>query len=215
MDVAFTDSSLDLQGLGASFPQDLAALEGACGTRFARMNQVHGDGVILVDRDPGGPAEHVETGDALITAEVGVGLMVRVADCVPILLADLTHGVVGAVHAGRAGLAAGVVPAAVRSMRALGAEDLLAWIGPHVCGGCYEVPDAMRDEVSRSVPQAWATTRAGTASLDLGAGVAAQLAQSAIEVHHVGGCTLEDRRLHSYRRDGVASGRLAGVVWLT
>ena len=50
---------------------------------------------------------------------------------------------------GRPGLAAGVVPATVAAMRERGATDITAWIGPHVCGGCYEVPAEMRDEVGR------------------------------------------------------------------
>ena len=89
-------------------------------------------------------------GDALVTAEPGTVLMVRVADCVPVLLADAGRGVVAAVHAGRPGLAAGVVPAAVAAMRALGADRVTAWVGPHVCGACYEVPDRLRGRGRRA-----------------------------------------------------------------
>ena len=102
-------------------------------------------------------------------------LMVRAADCVPVLLADPVAGVIGAAHPGRPGLAAGVVPATVAAMRERGATDITAWIGPHVCGGCYEVPAEMRDEVGALVPAAVATTTWGTPALDLGAGVRAQL----------------------------------------
>ena len=58
-------------------------------------------------------------------------------DPAPVLLADVDAGVVGAVHAGRPGMVAGVVPAAVRRMRDLGAERIVAAVGPSVCGRCY------------------------------------------------------------------------------
>lgn len=213
VDVAFTDSSLDLQGERPGFPAALAEVEAACGVRFARLSQVHGDDVLVVDR-PMGPDE-VPTGDALVTTSRGLGLMTRVADCVPLLLADPDAGVVAAVHAGRPGMALGIVARAVDCMGRAGAERIMAWLGPRVCGACYEVPAAMREEISAVVPAAWAETRWGTPALDIGAGVAAQLATLGVETTDVGGCTLEDPALHSYRRDGAAAGRLAGLVWLS
>ena len=213
VDVAFTDSSLDLQGLRPGFEQSLPALEAACGVRFARMNQVHGDTVLLVDEPGPAPTQPVPTADALVTATPGLGLMVRVADCVPVLLADPVTGVLGVVHAGRAGVVLDVVGRTVSRMREQGAGDLLAWVGPHVCGGCYEVPAAMREEVGAAVPQTRAETTWGTPSLDLGAGVRAQLVAHGVEPVEVARCTREDAALHSYRRDGERSGRLAGLVW--
>lgn len=213
VDVAFTDASLDLQGLRPGFEQSLPALEGACGVRFARMNQVHGETVLLVDEPGPAPTEPVPTADALVTTTPGLGLMVRVADCVPVLLADPATGVLGVVHAGRAGVALDVVGRTVRRMHEQGAHDLLAWVGPHVCGGCYEVPEQMREEVAAVVPQTRAETTWGTPALDLGAGVRAQLRAHGIDPVEVARCTREDEALHSYRRDGERSGRLAGLVW--
>ena len=103
------------------------------------------------------------TGDGLVTAEPGMVLMVRVADCVPVLLADPAAGVVAAVHAGRPGLAAGVVPAGRRGdARRSAPAGSRAWVGPHVCGACYEVPEQLRAEVSAVVPEAYAETSWGT-----------------------------------------------------
>lgn len=213
VDVAFTDASLDLQGLRPGFEQSLPALEAACGVRFARMNQVHGDTVLLVEEPGPAPAEQVPTADALVTTTPGLGLMVRVADCVPVLLADPTTGVLGVVHAGRAGVVLDVVGRTVERMHAQGAQELLAWVGPHVCGGCYEVPEQMREEVAAVVPQTHAETSWGTPALDLGSGVRAQLRAHGIDPVEVARCTREDDALHSYRRDGERSGRLAGLVW--
>jgi YfiH family protein len=212
VDVAFTDSSLDLQGLTDDFPHVLGRLEDEIGVPLARASQVHGDTVLVVDAPI--PLGHAPTADALVTTRRGLGLMVRVADCVPVVLADAEAGVVGAVHSGRHGMVLDIATRAVDVMRRQGASEIVAWMGPHVCGSCYEVPDEMRDEVGAVVPEACATTSWGTSSLDLGAGVRAQLERAGVEVLEVGDCTLETQTLHSYRRDGSAAGRFAGLVWL-
>jgi YfiH family protein len=178
------------------------------------MRQVHGRDVHLVDRAWLDARPDVPTADALVTALPGVGLVVRAADCVPVLLADVERGLVGAAHAGRNGMVAGVVPETVRALRELGARDLVAWVGPHVCGRCYEVPDDMRRDVVAAIPAADAETSWGTPALDIGAGVVAQLEDAGADVLDVGRCTREDEDLYSYRREGAKSGRLAGVVWV-
>lgn len=211
VEVGFTDRRLAL-GDAADHAARAAALGEVAvvtGARPQVMRQVHGRSVARVGAAAVDPPE----ADGLVSSEPGVALLTRAADCVPVLLADAEAGVVGAAHAGRPGVAAGVVPAVVAEMRALGAEALTAWVGPHVCGGCYEVPPQMRDEVAAVVPETWATTTWGTPALDLGAGVRAQLAAAGCTVRVVAGCTREDARWPSYRRDGGAAGRFAGVVW--
>jgi hypothetical protein len=152
--------------------------------------------------------------DGLVTDVPGVILLVRVADCVPLLLADVDRRVVAAAHAGRPGLVAGIVPATVARMRELGAERIVAWLGPSVCGRCYEVPAAMREQVAAAVPASFAETSWGTPAVDVGAGVVAQLQDDGVEVVDASRCTLEDDDLYSYRRQGTASGRLGGLVWV-
>lgn len=215
VEVAFTDASLDLQGNSEGFAASLAAVVEATGVPFARLTQVHGDTVVrVVDDPPAGPSDDVPSADALVTTRRGIGLMVRVADCVPVLLADPVVGVIGAVHAGRLGLALDIVGRAVGEMRDLGAVDVRAWVGPHVCGRCYEVPAEMRADVAARVPAAWAETSWGTPALDLGAGVASQLERHGVAAEHVNRCTLEDDQLHSHRRDADRAGRIAGLVWV-
>ncbi len=215
VEVAFTDATIDLQGDKDGFAASLASVVEATGVRFARLSQVHGDEVVhVVDDPPLGPSDDVPHADALVTTRRGTGLMVRVADCVPVLLADPCAGVVGAVHAGRLGLALDITTRTLERMRDLGADGIRAWIGPHVCGRCYEVPEAMRDEVAALVPAARSETSWGTPALDLGAGVVAQLEAAGVPAVHVDRCTLEDERLHSFRRDGARAGRIAGLVWI-
>jgi len=183
----------------------------APGDRLADLHQVHGAEVDVVEDRP--TADRPDA-DGLVTARAGVVLMVRAADCVPVLLADADAAVIGAAHCGRPGLAAGVVPATVGRMRDLGARSITAWIGPHVCGACYEVPESMQAAVGAAVPASVATTSWGTPSLDLGAGVRAQLAGEGVSVHDVSRCTRESEDLYSYRRDGDRAGRLAGLIRL-
>ena len=176
----------------------------------ARMRQVHGDSVAVVQA----PADELPEADGMVTTVPGLTLMVLVADCVPVLLADPGAGVVGVAHAGRAGVQRGVVTGVAQRMRDLGAERVTAWVGPHVCGACYEVPADMRSEVSDAAPQAWAETSWGTPSLDLGAAVTAQLQQAGVEVVDAARCTRESDDLYSYRREGDGAGRMAGLVRL-
>jgi YfiH family protein len=225
--VAFTDrhggvspvpfDALNL-GLGtgdaaASVARNFALVAAALDVRpeqVVRMHQVHGTEVAIV-RDP---SDRSTRADALVTDVAGIVLCVRAADCVPVLLADGSAGVVGCAHAGRQGMAAGVVPATVTRMRALGATDITAWIGPHICGSCYEVPAALRAEIAAAVPESYGRTSWGTPSVDLGAGVRAQLASAGCAVVDGSRCTAESPDLYSHRRDGRRSGRLAGLVWI-
>lgn len=187
---------------------ELLLADFAPGGRLADLYQVHGSDVAVAQ--PGSRPEC----DGIVTTEPDVVLLVRAADCVPVLLADPGAGVVGAAHAGRAGVVGGIVPETVGRMRELGAVDVQAWIGPYVCGGCYEVPSALQDQVAAVEPASRATTSWGTPGLDLGAGVRAQLERDGVTVHDVARCTRESADLYSFRRDGERAGRQAGVIRL-
>lgn len=185
------------------------SLAAAAGVQsFQYMSQVHGRDTAWAG------ADQCPTADALLSH--GEPIAVMVADCVPIVLVgEFEDGrpALATVHAGRPGLAAGVVPEAVGRLREAGARGLEAWLGPSICGNCYEVPEQMRDEVNRIVPGTAATTSWGTPSLDLQAGVRSQLDAAGVAVHRdAEACTYEHRDFFSHRREpGV--GRIAGVVW--
>jgi YfiH family protein len=187
----------------------LAAALGVTG--IAWMEQVHGREVAVVDA----PQDPPPQADALVTTVRGLALAVLVADCTPVLAADPAAGVVGVAHAGRKGLALEVVPALLARMRELGAADITARVGPAICGRCYPVPAAMQEEVASGVSEARATAADGSPSLDIPAGVAAQLRAQGAQVTRVPGCSAEQPALYSYRRDGGTTGRYAGLVWLT
>lgn len=208
----FTDARTDLgRGSGADgrpVPAVEAVAAAFGGARPALMHQVHGADIALANPD------ETPSVDALLVDRPGVVAIVRVADCTPLVLIDPDRPLAAVVHAGRVGLASGVVPAAIAALRSRGAERLEAWVGPRACGGCYEVPQEMADEVARIEPAARAITRWNTPALDIGAGVVAQLRRADVIVHDLGGCTIEDEQFWSYRRQGESAGRHGAVVVL-
>ena len=173
---------------------------------IATMRQVHGTDVAWAM--PG----LIPEADALLTYTPNLGVLVRVADCVPVVLATQERDTVGVVHAGRKGLVGGVVPAAVAILCERGKGVLSAVIGPHICGRCYELDQPTAAEVATAVPAAMSTTRWGTPGADLGAGVEAQLRALGVAVERSGGCTLEDDTVFSYRRDATTQRQGAVVV---
>jgi YfiH family protein len=189
-------------------------LEGRLAAPIVWMEQVHGNDIAVVDTADTATVPQV---DALVTARQGIGLGVLVADCVPVLLADLDAAVVAAAHVGRRGLVAGTAPRTVAAMCELGAEPgrVHAWLGPSICGHCYELPAKMRAEVEAAAPGSAATSSNGRPAVDLRAGLRRQLLSHGVgAVRDVGPCTAESADHYSYRRDGV-TGRSAGVIVLT
>lgn len=184
-------------------------------SRMVTVRQVHGVGVHLVD---GSVNDHGASADAIVAVRahgtIGLGLSIRVADCLPVLIADDSGNYLAVAHAGRVGLLGGVLLATVDRLRGLGARRLRAWIGPHICGSCYEVPPDMFDDAVARLPAVAARTAWDTPALDLAAGAQAQLSALEVTTSVVGPCTWESpRRLYSYRREGAAAGRQVVIGW--
>lgn len=180
--------------------------------RLVWMEQVHSRTVAVVDGPLPGP---LAATDAVVTAARELALVVVAADCVPVLLADEESGVIAAAHAGRVGARIGILSATLAAMRSLGArtERISVLLGPAVCGQCYEVPEPMQRDVEAHVPGSASRTRAGTAGLDIRAGLRrALLAEGVGAVAQDPRCTMESEELFSHRRQA-PTGRLAGVIW--
>ncbi|WP_372697887.1 polyphenol oxidase family protein [Arthrobacter sp. JSM 101049] len=207
--------------LEASLGLDAGALQFMNQTHSIRVHRVPGTTEAGQPAETAAPAA-ADTGpgwgpdaDAMVCADGSVPLAVMVADCLPVVFAASTHngGLATAVaHAGRKGLLGGILQQTIQALRHCGADDIHAWIGPAVCGACYEVPAAMASEADAELPGVAATTSWGTPSLDLPGAAARQLAGLGVQVTSTGICTLEDPRYFSYRRDP-RTGRLAGIIW--
>ncbi len=171
------------------------------------MNQVHGDHIEVIDA----LTLEIPTCDGLITTTPNLPLVVMVADCIPLLL--VSKEAVGAIHVGRAGLVNRIGLKAIHVMRSLGAIEIHAVLGPSICGGCYEVPFQMQQNVMADCPRAYATTRKGTPGLDLPKALISDLVSAGVTYEASTICTFEDERYFSHRRQN-PTGRFAGVIAL-
>jgi YfiH family protein len=145
--------------------------------------------------------------DGQASALQGIGVMVLVADCLPVALG--CERAVAMLHAGWRGLAAGVLEEGVRALREVGGSgSTLAVIGPAAGACCYEVGPEVHAALG-------ADHRDGR-RIDLRAIARARLLAAGVaEVRDVPACTICDERFFSHRREGVRAGRQAGVAWLS
>ncbi len=213
-------ASLNLGGTTGDAPQHVAEnrrrftdlLPGPPGW----LNQVHGGRVLnreaLDAPDPAAP-----TGaDAAWCAAPNLPCTVLTADCLPVLFCDREATVVAAAHAGWRGLAGGVLEATVEALPA-SPHRLLAWIGPGIGLGAYEVGEGFRESFRRRLP--WLDVGfervGGQVHADLPAIAGAILRRTGIRSVHGGNfCTYtESARFYSHRRNP-RGGRMATTIWL-
>lgn len=178
----------------------------------AWLKQVHGTTVVDLSKYPAG-AE----GDAAVSRVKNSVCTIKVADCMPVLLAEERGEVIGAAHAGWRGLSAGVIENTVAAMGVPG-KRIVAWLGPAIGPKVYEVGDEVREAFLRHdgrAKSAFSSTRPGHWLLDLYAVARQRLSALGVERVSGGGyCTYSDAgRFYSYRRDG-SSGRMAAFLWL-
>ena len=194
-------------------PATAGRLDDLVGAPVSWLRQVHGDGVVVVGRPRPGVVRGDE-GDALVTADAAVPLAVLTADCAPVALAS-PEGVVAAVHAGWAGLVAGVVQRAVAVMRDLGATDVLGALGPCIRPECYEFGASELERVAGALgPSVRAVTSSGLPALDLPAAVRAELARAGADLAaDEGVCTACAAERHYSYRARREPERQAMVVW--
>lgn len=189
--------------------------------RLVEVKQVHGcDVLVAEDVSP----DEKACGDALVTNVPGLGVAVQTADCIPVLISDARKMVVAAVHAGRKGVAGGVLPGTIERMREeYGCEprDMRAALGPAISGERYEVGEECLPPF-RERHRNWRdfTTPLGRGKwlLDLPLAARLQLASAGIPESRIGApgpCTFsESSRFFSYRRDGPPTGRLLSAIWI-
>lgn len=188
-----------------------------------RLTQVHGR-VTLTFEEPPRERRNVllGEGDAAITCQPNVLLVVASADCVPIVLADPVTGWIAAVHAGWRGTALRVLDAALDALeaRGLSPRNLSAAFGPSIARDRYEVgPEvvaALREAYGAAPEGAVAPGAGGKAFLDVAAFNEGALLARGVEparIHRAGICNAAMSDLPSWRRDGPGAGRiLTGVV---
>lgn len=198
----------------------------AFGTALARpagtwreLKQIHS--ALIVTRDEW--CEGLEA-DALITSQPGMGIAVKSADCLPILLADPENKAVAAIHAGWRGCIAEIAVRAVEKMQALlgsRPEDLLAAFGPSIRTCCFEVGPEVAQLFAPWFPERTDLDR--QTRVDLPEASRRQFVCAGLRADHIASlapCTVcrggvsDLQEFHSWRRDHKTGARMHSAIWI-
>jgi hypothetical protein len=199
----------------AAVAQNRARLRAMLPAEPAWLTQVHGTVVLDAAAVHGAPQA-----DASIASRPGVVCAIMTADCLPVLFCDAQGRVAGVAHAGWRGLAAGVLENTIAAMRAAGAGEILAWLGPAIGPASFEVGEEVRQAFVAADPKADAAFVANLKAPGKHFADIYHLARLALRRQGVaqiaggGFCTVIEReRFYSYRRDSI-TGRMASLIWL-
>jgi hypothetical protein len=199
----------------------VAEFAGVTHHRLRLLHQVHGHRVVVA-----APSEDSRPeADAIISDDPSLALVVRVADCAPILIADTRLGAVAAVHAGWRSTMQRIAPEAVRALTAaFGSQprDLIVAIGPSLGGCCGEMGEEVVEAFTaaghgRGSIDRWFTRSPGRRPhFDLWRANADQLECAGVPseaIHRAALCTRTHADIfHSYRAAGSTAGRMAAVI---
>jgi YfiH family protein len=181
------------------------------------VHQVHGGHIAAIWR--GEPFENGVKADAMVSDDPGRILAVRVADCVPVLLALQSGERVAAIHAGWRGIIAKVVPAAMEIVkRDSKPADLIAAIGPSIGFDAFEVGPEVAAQFELQFPSAGLIRRLENekALIDLRGAIASQLRFAGLkpdQIDTTDRCTFRDAdEFFSHRRDHGITGRMAALI---
>ena len=202
----------------------VAALAGVPVDALRLLHQVHGRTVVTVHPGDTAPWSRPEA-DGAITADPSVALVVRVADCAPVLLADRQRGVTAAVHAGWRSTMQSILPAAVEAMRRqFGTQpaDLIVAIGPSLGTCCGEMGEEVVEAFRAAGHDQWSLDRwfcrrpGERPHFDLWRANRDQLEDCGVapeSIHVAALCTRTHPAVfHSYRAAGAGAGRMAAVI---
>ena len=179
------------------------------------LNQVHGTTVVNGENVTGVP-----DADASFAEKKGIVCTIMTADCLPVLLCDRAGTVVAAAHAGWRGLAGGVLENTIAVMRGKTDSEIMAWLGPAIGPGSFEVGEDVRDAFVQKNPvmaSAFVSRKDNLGKYLADIYALAKMTLDELGVTDVSGggfCTVTDKeRFYSYRRDGV-TGRMATGIWM-
>ena len=221
-------ASLNLGGTNGDDPADVLANHEKLFKVFGRpyssrfdVWQVHGK-TIMFSEAPRPPEKKHPPADGIFTDKPEVTLIMRFADCVPLVFHDPIKKVVGIVHAGWQGTLLRIGAEAVNAIEdryGSLAADLRVGLGPSICGKCYQVGE----EVRRQFRKAWGEqaehffeeTEDGL-FLDLWGANEWTLRQAGVQhIENSGLCTAENLdEWYSYRKEKGITGRFAVVIAL-
>ena len=211
-------ASMNLGNHSGDEPESVARNRRIAGERLPGaprwMAQVHGNGVADLDRLADGEVPRADAATLGVPGRVGV---VLTADCMPLFFCDAAGTRVGVAHAGWRGMAAGVIENTVRAMGAAPA-DVMAWMGPAIGPGAFEVGPEVREAfvaVDAGAAEAFVAHKPGKYMADLYTLARQRLARAGVARVFGGGfCTYREAdRFFSYRREQ-KSGRMGAFIWM-
>jgi YfiH family protein len=224
---AAADHFFTLRNLTLRDPREWEAVAKAIGVAaddLLLISQVHDAHVAVASADRPRPWPRPEC-DALVSNDRTAAIAVRVADCVPILLAEESGRAVAAVHAGWRGTAARAAIAGVSALQVsygVRPERIIAAVGPSIGPCCYGVGGNTRDAFREAGHHAemlgrWFEPKGeGKFHLDLWRATRDQLEGAGVmpgNIHVAELCTKTHAGIfHSHRVEGAQAGRMAAVI---
>lgn len=185
------------------------------------LDQKHSDVIHCIE----GESNEMSEGDGLITSIPDVLLVVKTADCLPVLLVDPEKKVIGAVHCGWRGTGKRILQKALKMMRnkySCQYSSVSAAFGPCICGRCYEVgTDVLNFFKDKNHPLHVFKNHPNKERkyfLDLKRANQLQLQELGVgkdRIFNVGHCTYGDKQFLSYRRDGDKDVRLKSFIGMS
>jgi polyphenol oxidase len=170
----------------------------------------HGKNLAWVDEKS---SKDIANVDGLITSSTNLAIATLSADCATVLLFAPGVKIIAALHAGWKGMSDGILPKTIQELRASGADEIKAVIGPAICGECYSVSEDRYREVKNKVPAACLLNKKNEFAIDVRAGLEWQLLGEKVAFESVSICSFEEKNAFSFRRDQ-KTGRMASVIWL-
>ena len=153
--------------------------------------------------------------DAAVTRQLKQPLVILTADCLPILLCHQKKHEIAAIHGGWRGLHDGVIENSLGKLDD-DANQYMAWIGPAICGNCYEVGPDLHEKFLQKHPHSGSCFTKHEDKFKLHLPLMAEhilrlYGVTAVFQSHI--CTFENPALYSYRRQA-QTGRIATFIWL-
>lgn len=181
--------------------------------RFVYQNQVHSANINVVD----GSVEVISESDGLIATGTNTFLAVSIADCTPVVIYDPVAKIIAAIHAGWRGTEQLITFTAIKRLVELGAQprNIYAFIGASASRENYEVGQEVATLFEKDY---YDEMPSGKCMLDIKTANRDQLLIAGVPLEQIEispRCTINDLRLHSYRRDGKESGRMFAVIGRT
>ena len=156
--------------------------------------------------------------DASYSKKVGVVCGIMTADCLPVFVSRKDGSMVGIAHAGWRGLVSGIIENLIKSFNSDG-ENLVVHLGPAISNKCFEVGEEVKSLYLSKNINFERSFRIKNNKNYLDLYDAARLILEGFQINAISGgdrCTfLESNDFFSYRRDGINSGRMAHLIWMT